>query len=114
MCNQESEPEKLYKDVASLLKQKNIDKFYGIGHDIFSQQKAFATLKNKAFFKSTDDFLKNIFISSFHDETILIKGARQFEFEKISHLLEQKVHQTVLSINLNSIVYNLKQYQRKT
>ncbi len=107
------EPEKLYRDIASLLQQKNIDKFYGVGTDIFSQQKVFEGLKSTSFFKSTDDFLKNIFISGFHDETILIKGARQFEFEKISHILEQKVHQTVLSINLNSIVHNLKQYKEK-
>ncbi len=107
------EPGKLYKNVASLLEQKNIDKFYGIGTGIFSHQKSFAGLKTKYFFKSTDEFLKNIFISSFHDETILIKGARQFEFEKITHLLEKKVHQTVLSINLNSIIHNLKQYKEK-
>ncbi len=107
------EPAKLYKQIASLLQQKNIDKFYGIGPDIFSEEKAFSRLKSKSFFKTTDEFLKNIFLSSFHDETILIKGARRFEFEKIAHLFEQKVHQTVLSINLNSIVHNLKKYKEK-
>ena len=107
------EPEKLYRAIASLIQQKNIDKFYGIGPDIFSQQKAFQGLKSTSFFKSTDEFLKNIFLSGFHDQTILIKGARRFEFEKISHVLEQKVHQTVLSINLNSIVHNLKQYKER-
>lgn len=106
-------PEKLYAEVASLLQQKKIDKFIGIGPDIFSQQKLFKDLKTNAFFKTTDEFLKNIYLSNFHDETILIKGARQFQFEKITHLLEQKVHQTVLSINLNSIVYNLKKYKEK-
>ncbi len=107
------EPHKLYTKVASLLQQKNVDKFYGIGPEIYAEQKSFAGLMDKRFFKSTDDFLKNIFLSSFHDETILIKGGRRFLFEKISHVLEQKVHQTVLSINLNSIVYNLKQYREK-
>jgi alanine racemase len=106
-------PKKLYAEVASLLKQKNIDKFIGIGPDIFSNQNEFSNLKNTSFFKTTDEFLKNLFLSNFHDETILIKGARQFGFEKISHVLEQKVHQTVLSINLNAIVHNLKQYKEK-
>jgi len=107
------EPKQLYSEVASLLKQKNIDNFIGIGNAIVSQKNQFSFLKNSSFYKSTDEFLHNIFLSNFHDETILIKGARQFEFEKISHVLEQKVHQTVLSINLNSIVYNLKQYKEK-
>jgi len=107
------DPAKLYNEVASLLQQKNIDKFFGIGPEISAQQQAFSEVKNKWFFKSTEEFLKNIFLSSFHDETILIKGARRFEFERISHILEQKVHQTVLSINLNSIVHNLRQYKGK-
>ena len=42
----------------------------------------------------------------------LIKGARSFGFEQISQELEQKVHQTILSINLNAIVHNLKQYKQ--
>jgi alanine racemase len=104
---------KLYAEVASLIEQKNIDQFIGIGPDIFSQQNEFAILKNKMFFKSTGDFLNNLLLSNFHDETILIKGARQFEFEKITHAFEQRVHQTVLSINLNSIAHNLKKYKEK-
>jgi alanine racemase len=107
------EPKKLYSKVASLIEQKKIDTFFGIGPEIFEHQNEFRTIKDSIFFKSTDEFLKSVFLSGFHDETILIKGARQFEFEKISHLLEQKVHQTVLSINLNAIVHNLKKYKEK-
>ncbi|MGN6295893.1 MAG: bifunctional UDP-N-acetylmuramoyl-tripeptide:D-alanyl-D-alanine ligase/alanine racemase [Ginsengibacter sp.] len=106
-------PVELYKEVASLMQQKKVNKFVGIGSDIFFHQSSFSDIANRSFFKTTEDFLKNIFLSSFHDETILIKGARQFGFERISHLLEQKVHQTVLSINLTSIAYNLKQYKIK-
>ena len=106
-------PQKLYSQVSALLQQKNVDRLFGIGPDIFPQQKQFSSIRNKSFFKSTEEFLSNIFLSDFSDETILIKGARSFEFEKISHLLEQKVHQTVLSINLNSIVHNLKKYKEK-
>jgi alanine racemase len=43
---------------------------------------------------------------SFANETILIKGARSFQFEEI-YLLEEKTHETVLEINLNGISYNL-------
>ena len=50
--------------------------------------------------------------SRFNDEIILVKGARVFEFEQIVQLLEQKVHQTVLEINLNAVGHNLKEYQR--
>jgi Alr-MurF fusion protein len=61
---------------------------------------------------STSDFVQQFRSSQFKEETILIKGARIFGFEEIVQLLEQKVHQTVLEINLNAIAHNLKEYQR--
>ena len=106
-------PGELYSEVATLLQQRKIDRFFGVGNEIFSHQKEFLFLKNKMFFKSTDELLKNISAVNFRDETVLIKGARQFEFERVTHLLEQKVHQTVLSINLSAVVYNLKKYREK-
>ena len=107
------EPNDLYNDVASLLLQNKIDNFYGIGPDIFMQQQNFKSLKNTYFFKTTEAFLKTIHEENFHDETILIKGARPFQFERITSSLEQKVHQTMLSINLSALVFNLKKYKEK-
>ena len=104
-------PGELYREVASLLQHNKIDRLYAIGSEIFSHQDEFSFLKNKMFFKSTGEFLQNISALHFKDETVLIKGARQFEFEKIGHLLEQKAHQTVLSINLSALVYNLNKYR---
>jgi alanine racemase len=106
-------PGELYHEIAALLRQNKIDRFFGIGPDMFLLQNEFSFLKNKSFFKNADDFLQNVSSLNFRDETILVKGARQFEFEKISHFLEQKVHQTVLAINLNALVYNLKKYKEK-
>src|SRR5690606_38354169 len=65
------------------------------------------------FFKSTDDFLKNFHLITFNNEAILLKGARMFAFERIGTLLEQKVHQTVLSINLSALVHNLNVFRSK-
>lgn len=101
----------LYIEVANLFQHKKIKRLIGIGAGIFSQQDEFSFLKDKLFFLTVDDFLKNFEKLNFHDETILIKGARSFQFEKITHRLEQKAHHTELSINLNSIVHNLKQYK---
>src|SRR5690606_17347549 len=49
----------------------------------------------------------------FSNETILVKGARKFEFERISKLLSQKVHDTVMEINLNALAANLRFYKSK-
>jgi alanine racemase len=105
-------PNELYKEVAHLLLHKKIDRLVGIGPDIFLQQNAFSSLSNKQFFLTVGEFLKNMPLFHFHDETILIKGARSFGFEHISQELEQKVHQTILFIDLNAIVHNLKEYKQ--
>ncbi|MDQ6762948.1 MAG: bifunctional UDP-N-acetylmuramoyl-tripeptide:D-alanyl-D-alanine ligase/alanine racemase [Bacteroidota bacterium] len=105
-------PDVLYKEVASMLYQKKINKLVGIGPELFFHQKIFSSLSSTHFFLSVKDFIKNISSLHFHDENILVKGARVFAFEQIAIALEQKVHQTVLSINLNAAVHNLKQYRQ--
>ncbi len=102
----------LYADIAAILRQKNIHRFIGIGPEIFKQQQAFADIPQTHFFSSVSDFKAHFHSLHFFNETILLKGARIFEFEAISHLLEAKVHQTVLEINLSSVMHNLKQYQQ--
>jgi alanine racemase len=103
----------LYTEVAKLLKQNNIHRLIGIGPSITREKKVFENsgLSELICFASTEDLLKELDTSIFHDEVILLKGARQFEFEKIAKLLEKKAHQTVLEINLNAVVNNLKVYQ---
>ncbi len=102
--------DQLYKSIAAILSQKELNRFIGIGPQLSENATAFEKIKNKTFFDSTEDFLKNITSLHFNDETILLKGARVFRFEKISHALEQKMHETVMEINLNALRNNLKQY----
>lgn len=103
----------LYDEVAELLKQKKIKRFIGIGDTISRNKQVFRTNRNlhSTFFKTTEEFLSTIDSSSFHQESILIKGARKFSFEKIAKRLQERIHQTVLEINLNAIVHNYKYYQ---
>ncbi len=105
-------PHELYAEIANLLQHKKITRFIGIGPEIFSHQKEFSFLKSTHFFLTVEDFLKNISPLHFHNENILVKGARVFGFEQIVKALEEKVHQTVLSINLNAIAHNLKRYKQ--
>jgi alanine racemase len=103
--------EVLYKQVADLLAQKKINRLIGIGDAIARQSDLFKL--EKSFYPSTDEFLRDLNYSSFNDETILIKGARSFGFERISKSLQQKAHETVLEINLNAVVHNLNLYRSR-
>ena len=101
----------LYQEVASLLSRKNVQRLIGIGSAIFRQQDLFSL--EKKFFATTDDFLREFNYSWFGNETILIKGARAFGFERISKALQQKAHETVLEINLNAVVHNLNLFRSR-
>lgn len=102
----------LYGAVAAILEQKNIQRFIGIGPEISKQQHLFKNIPQSFFFSSIAACLQQFYSIHFHNETILLKGARIFEFEQLSHLLEEKLHQTVLEINLNAVTHNLKAYQQ--
>ena len=107
------DPENLYSEIAFALQQKKISRFIGIGNRIYQYKAKFEQAVAETFFyDSTEDFITHFLSTRFHDETILVKGARIFALEQISALLEQKAHQTVLEINLNAILHNLKQYQQ--
>src|SRR5690554_426067 len=101
----------MYETVALLLKSNSIDGFIGIGQDISSFSHLFS--ESALFYDSTADFIKALPSMNFHDETILLKGARSFSFEKISKLLTLKTHDTSLEINLNALEYNLNYYKKK-
>lgn len=101
--------EVLYREIAALLIQKNVNRLIGIGSNI----SAFADLfeMDKCFFESTQSFVDQLPAIHFVNETILIKGARKFQFERISKLLTQKIHDTVLEVNLNALTNNLQYYR---
>lgn len=99
----------LYQEVAALIEAKGVQKFIGIGPSLMRQSGSFRM--EKKFYPSTDAFLSAITLSEYHSSSILIKGARVFGFERISQLLQQKAHETILEINLNHLVSNLNYYR---
>lgn len=103
----------LYEEVAGLLKQKHINRLIGIGKSISREKNTFQQIEGLdcSFYASTEEFIQQFHNQHFQNETILLKGARVFAFERISKLLEHKVHQTVLEINLTALSHNLKHYQ---
>jgi len=101
----------LYTFIAQLLEAKNIDYLIGIGPAISRQADRFSMQKN--FFQTTADFLTHFSFASLNNQTVLLKGARVFEFEQISNQLQEKAHETVLEINLNHLIHNLNYFRSK-
>jgi len=105
----------LYEEVSKALEQRQVGRLIGIGERIHHHASIFdkTSLREKIFFKSVEEFRAEFHRILFRDETILLKGARIFEFEQINRMLEEQVHQTQLEVNLNAIVYNLQQYRQQ-
>ncbi|MBO5580753.1 MAG: bifunctional UDP-N-acetylmuramoyl-tripeptide:D-alanyl-D-alanine ligase/alanine racemase [Prevotella sp.] len=100
----------LYREVSDLCQKRGVDRLIGIGTAIQSQADVI-TVADKAFFPGVQQFVDSPLFRSLHDEVILLKGARVFGFDHLTELLEQKVHETILEVNLNAVVDNLNFYR---
>ncbi len=101
----------LYRKVSQLVFNKQIQRIIGVGKAIGREKEKFNI--EKVFFNTTDELLRAIKEGNlqFADESILLKGARDFSFESVLELLEQKRHETILEINLSVLVENLNYYR---
>ena len=102
--------EELYPQVSQLIISNKITRVIGIGETISQFKNKFI---NGICFKNVTEFIAAFDNLNFENETILIKGARDFHFEEIVSLLEEKTHETVLEINLNAISHNLNFFKSK-
>ena len=102
------EPE-LINRINILLRDKELYRIIGIG-PLFTNNRS----KFEFVFESyidADTFLKDFPLSRFNNEAILLKGARKFMFEKISRKLEKRVHNTIVEINMSSLLSNLNYFR---
>ena len=102
--------EKLYAQVSDLAVKRGINKFIGIGPELSAQADRIQ-IADKQFFADVNHFLSSDAFAALHHELILLKGARPFGFDQITEQLEQKVHETILEVNLNAVVENLNYYR---
>ena len=103
-------PEKLYAQVSELAVKRGITKFIGIGAQLTAQADKIQ-IADKQFFADVNHFLGSDAFTGLRNEMILLKGARPFGFDQITEQLEQKVHETILEVNLNAVVENLNFYR---
>ena len=116
-------PHELYHRVMELAVKRGVTKFIGIGKEIKriladeggGQVAGDQTAKLHGtvafFFEDVEEFLRSEVSKGLRNEIVLIKGARDFGFDQITEMLEQKVHETILEVNLNAVVENLNHFR---
>ena len=121
----------LYARVGALLPAHGVTRLVGIGSEISSQlsiiSEQFAvgsavgrvalTVDNHSliteFYPTTEAFLTRLDPADFAHETILVKGARRFGFERIVAALQAQQHGTVLEVNLDALGHNLQHFRQQ-
>ncbi|MGI4874998.1 MAG: bifunctional UDP-N-acetylmuramoyl-tripeptide:D-alanyl-D-alanine ligase/alanine racemase [Janthinobacterium lividum] len=114
----------LYARVAALVQAHGITRLIGVGEEInhelangevresLSAKSPSPQFLIKTYF-STEALLADLRPEDFQHETILIKGARRFGFERVVAALQQLQHGTVLEVNLDALTHNLQHYRRQ-
>lgn len=102
----------LYRQVADLVHSRGVDRLIGVGEEISAASARFE-VKDKQFFQTTKELIASGVLASLRGDVVLVKGARAFHFDEVTDLLELKVHETILEINLNALVDNLNYYRNK-
>lgn len=105
------EERELYNEVSDRIQRNKLDRLIGIGEALSENRDCFDL--PGSFYSSTEQFMTALSEQNFRNEAILLKGSRKFHFEKISHALEEKMHQTLLEIDLDALVDNLNYFRSK-
>lgn len=103
--------EELYARVAGMVERAGVEYFIGIGPRL----RRFAGLFNcrRSFYASTDECIARIPREAVAGCTVLLKGARDYRFEKLAHALSRKSHTTVLEVDLDAMRDNLNYFRSK-
>ena len=97
--------DQFYQEVAALTNEQKFNSVFLIGNEITKFERVFEAATFT--FNNTTELIDNVAINQIENHLILLKGARKFEIEKVKSYLELQKHDTVLEVNLNSILHNI-------
>ena len=101
--------EETYAATARICSLKKIERIIGIGEEISRFAAMFPP--GCTFFSSVAEALASLTPTDFDHELILVKGDPSTGFDRITHMLEARTHETVLEVNLDALVSNYNFYR---
>jgi alanine racemase len=109
-----SSPE-LYAQVVALVQAHGVTRLIGVGEELGQALRANPGPKPFVLqtYPTTEALLVELRPLDFQNETILVKGARRFGFERVVAALQQPQHGTVLEVNLDALTHNLQYYRQR-
>lgn len=101
--------EDLYREIALLMSATGVRRFIGVGPVLKSHSNLFP--KGSLFFADASELTSTLSPSDFSDEIVLIKGSPEFPLQSVAEMLETRKHETVLEVNLDSIIANYNYFR---
>ncbi|MDE7159345.1 MAG: bifunctional UDP-N-acetylmuramoyl-tripeptide:D-alanyl-D-alanine ligase/alanine racemase [Muribaculaceae bacterium] len=90
--------------IAALLKTRGISRFIGVGPVLSAYSDLFGP--DARFYTSADELLDDLNPAGLAGDIVLVKGAPGSGLDRVAGRLEARTHETVLEVNLDSIVAN--------
>lgn len=104
----------IYEKIARLIEATELEEIIFVGEQYFENRHFFDKINSKIkYFTDTHSFIVNYPHLLLKNSTIMLKGARKYEFEKILHLYQEQTHETSLEINLSAIKKNLNVFAKQ-
>ena len=103
--------EELYARVAEMIARAGIDRLVGIGPQLRRHAALFAC--EKEFYATTGECIARLSREAVAGRAVLLKGGRDFRFERLAHALSRKSHTTVLEVDLDAMIHNLNRFRSR-
>lgn len=109
LLHESTDREELYRNIATLIKRSGVNRLIAVGQAMTEHRNLFPD--NSLFFRTTEELIQALTPSDFENEIILIKGSPEYNFSKVAEILETRKHETLLEVNLDSIVTNYNYFR---
>lgn len=97
--------------LAALLRQRGIDLFIGVGAEFGRHAGLFG--ENSMFFPDTYSLASRLREKPLTRSIVLLKGSREYDFTELKEVLEARTHETLLEVNLDSILKNYRYFKSR-
>ena len=103
--------DELYGRVAELVARAGIDRLVGVGPELRRHAALFGCATE--FYATTGECIERMSRRAVAGCAVLLKGAREYRFEKLAHALARQSHTTVLEVDLDAMIHNLNYFRSR-